>query len=103
MKRAVLKLALITIVAFSLSGCALLYNDLKTPLPSLSVSADTESRTSVGQASRASSVWGVAVGDCSVATDMKNVSIMTVYHVDSEFRSFFFGIYSTFTTVVYGE
>ena len=38
MKRAVLKLALITIVAFSLSGCALLYNDLKTPLPSLSVS-----------------------------------------------------------------
>jgi len=34
---------------------------------------------------------------------MKNGSIMKVHHVDSEFRSFFFGIYSTFTTVVYGE
>jgi len=103
MKRAVLKLALITIVAFSLSGCALLYNDLKTPLPSLSVSADTESRTSVGKASCASYVWVVAVGDCSVEPAMKNGSIMKVHHVDSEFRSFFFGIYSTFTTVVYGE
>lgn len=103
MKRACMKLVLIVIVAFSLSGCALLYNDLKTPLPSLSVEGDTQARTHIGKSSCESYVWVVAVGDCSVETAMKNGNISKVHHVDSEFKSFFFGIYTRFTTVVYGE
>ena len=82
MKHSGMKLALIMIVAFSLSGCALLYNDLKTPLPSLSVEGDTQARTSIGKSSCESYVWVVAVGDCSVETAMKNGNITKVHHVD---------------------
>ncbi|HPI92205.1 MAG TPA: TRL-like family protein [Deltaproteobacteria bacterium] len=103
MKHAGMKLILIVMLSLSLSGCALLYNDVKTPLPSLSVNADTQNRTSTGKASCASYVWLVALGDCSVETAMKNGNITKVHHVDSEFTSYFFGIYTKFTTVVYGE
>jgi len=103
MKHPGMKLALIIIVLCSLSGCAMLYNDLKTPLPSLSVEGDTQARTNIGKSSCESYVWVVAVGDCSVETAMKNGNISKVHHVDSEFKSYFFGIYTKFTTVVYGE
>ena len=103
MKHTGMKLALIMILVFSLSGCALLYNDLKTPLPSLSVEGDTQARTSTGTSSCESYLWVVAVGDCSVETAMKKGNITKVHHVDSEFKSYFLGIYTRFTTVVYGE
>ncbi len=103
MKHAGMKLIVIMIMTFSLTGCALLYNDLKTPLPALSVEGDTQARTHIGTSSCASYVWVVALGDCSVETAMKNGNITKVHHVDSEFKSLFLGIYTRFTTVVYGE
>lgn len=103
MKHMVLRMVLVMVLALSISGCALLYNDLKTPLPSLSVEASTQTRTQVGTSSCASYVWVVALGDCSVEAAMKNGSVSKVHHVDAEFKSYFFGIYTKFTTVVYGE
>ncbi|HOS98606.1 MAG TPA: hypothetical protein PLU54_13210, partial [Deltaproteobacteria bacterium] len=65
MRNRILNLALVLLMALSLSGCAILYNDLKIPLPSLGITADTQARTSVGKASCASYVWVVSTGDCS--------------------------------------
>jgi hypothetical protein len=95
--------ALLLILAFSLIGCGALYTDIKTPLPPLSINQDAQARTHVGKASCASYVWVVALGDCSVQAAMQNGNISKVHHVDSEFKSYFLGIYSKFTTVVYGE
>jgi hypothetical protein len=103
MRNKVLNLALVLLTSLSLSGCAMLYNDLKTPLPSLGITADTQARTSVGKASCASYVWVVSTGDCSVEAAMKNGGITKVHHVDAEVQSYVFGIYTKFTTVVYGE
>jgi hypothetical protein len=103
MKNPGMRLVLMVIVALSLSGCALLYNDLKTPLPSLSIEGDTQGRTLIGKSSCESYLWMVALGDCSVESAMKNGGLTKVNHVDTEFKSFLLGAYIKFTTVVYGE
>jgi PBP1b-binding outer membrane lipoprotein LpoB len=103
MKKQTMRLALILILTLFLSGCALLYTDIKTPLPSLSTNTDAQSTTHVGKASCAYYVWVLALGDCSVQTAMQNGGISKVHHVDSEINSYFLGIYTKFTTVVYGE
>jgi hypothetical protein len=103
MRKQTLRLALVPILTLFLSGCAILYTDIKTPLPSLSTTADAQGTTLVGKASCASYVWVVALGDCSVQAAMKNGGISKVHHVDSEINSYFLGIYTKFTTVVYGE
>jgi len=94
---------LFLVLSFSLAGCGVLYTDIKTPLPQLSVNADSQSRAHTGKASCTSYVWVVTLGDCSVQSAMQNGGISKVHHVDSEFQSYFFGIYGKFTTVVYGE
>lgn len=95
--------ALVLILSFSLIGCGALYTNIKTPLPQLSVNPDSQARTRIGEASCTSYVWVVALGDCSVQEAMQQGNISKVHHVDSEFKSYFFGIYTKFTTVVYGE
>jgi hypothetical protein len=97
------KLAIILFLSLFLSGCAVLYTDIKTPIPSLSINTDAQGTAHVGKASCASYVWVVALGDCSVQAAMQNGGISKVHHVDSEITSYFFGIYTKFTTVVYGE
>jgi len=103
MRNRLVRSMLTVLLAFTLSGCAMLYNDLKTPLPTLSTATRGEGTEHVGKASCSWYVWCVAVGDCSVQAAMKNGGISKVHHVDSEITSYFFGIYSRFTTVVYGD
>ncbi len=91
------------LIAVLMSGCGIIYTDIKTPMPTLNLQANAESQTEVGKASCASYVWVVGIGDCSTATAMKNGGISKIHHVDWEVKSIFFGIYRKYTTVVYGE
>jgi hypothetical protein len=54
-----------------------------------------------GEAS-ATAVLGIAVGDVSIETAMKNGGITKVHHVDTKVMNVL-GIYAVYTTVVYGE
>ena len=97
------KLVIVLLISLFFSGCAVLYTDIKTPMPSLGLNTDAQGTTHVGKASCASYVWIVALGDCSVQAAMQNGGIAKVHHMDTEINSYFFGIYTKFTTVVYGE
>ena len=91
------------LIAVLMSGCGIIYTDIKTPMPTLNLQANADSQTEVGKASCTSYVWVVGIGDCSTATAMKNGGISKIHHVDWEVKSIFFGIYRKYTTVVYGE
>ncbi|OGW39089.1 MAG: hypothetical protein A2X58_10900 [Nitrospirae bacterium GWC2_56_14] len=82
-----------------LSGC--FYAHVLTPL-------DTNvDKTALGQktgkASSQSVLWAAAWGDAGTAAAAKNGGITTVNHMDREFYSVFFGIYTETTTIVYGD
>jgi hypothetical protein len=44
----------------------------------------------------------IATGDSSIRTAMKNGGITRIHHVDAKVLSFL-GLYTKYTTVVYGE
>jgi len=91
------------LIAVLMSGCGIIYTDIKTPMPTLNLQANADSQTKAGKASCTSYVWLVGTGDCSVAAAMKKGGISKIHHVDWEVKSIFFGIYRKYTTVVYGE
>ena len=104
MKRALAALTLGVFVAASFSGCAVatplngsIYTDLKGPVTMGSATGMAK----VGEA-KATSIVGVALGDASIETAMKNGGITKVHHVDTKVRNIL-GVYAEFTTVVYGE
>ncbi len=96
-------LIIVFLIAALLSGCGLIYTDIKTPMLTLNLQANADSQTKVGKASCASYLWVVGIGDCSVAGAMKNGGISKIHHVDTEIITIFFGIHEKYTTVVYGE
>lgn len=91
------------LIALLISGCGIIYTDIKTPMPTLNLQANADSQTKVGKASCTSYVWVVGTGDCSTAAAMKNGGISKIHHVDWEVKSILLGIYKKYTTVVYGE
>ena len=92
------------VLAFMLlTGCGVLYTNIKTPLPSLSVNANAASQAKVGKATCTSYVWAVALGDCSTEAAMKNGDISKVHHVDYKGKSYLLGLYIEDTLTVYGE
>ena len=48
-------------------------------------------------------LWAAAWGDSGTAAAAKNGGITTVNHMDREFFSVFFGMYTETTTIVYGD
>lgn len=88
---------------FLVSGCGSVYTNIKTPMPTLEMQVNADDQAKVGKATATSYLWVVVVGDCSVATAMKNGGITRIHHVDTEFNAILSGIYGKFTTVVYGE
>lgn len=86
-----------------LSGCGVIYTDIKTPMLTVNLQANADSQTKVGKASCASYFWVVGTGDCSVAAAMRNGGMSKIHHVDTEVKIIFFGIHEKYTTVVYGE
>lgn len=105
MRKAVQVVLLGVVVAFLMTGCAVinapmvgaLYTDTSQPI---AVGTDA-SCVKVGSA-KCSSIIGITRGDASIDTAMKNGGIRKIHHVDCDVRSIL-GVYATYTTVVYGE
>ena len=106
MKKNIVILAGIFVVAFLLSGCASLYpiGTIYTgvKLPNNMGDGKEVSYTKIGKAQANSILTLVATGDASLEKAIQNGGIKTVkyvdYHVDN-----FLGIYGTYTTTVYGD
>ncbi|MFH1367899.1 MAG: TRL-like family protein [Elusimicrobiota bacterium] len=89
-----------------LSGCASvsspimgsIYTDVKAPLMATSNSGSSKVGTS-----EATGILGMfATGDASIETAAKNGKITKIHHVDYHSTSVL-GLFSSFTTTVYGE
>jgi len=106
LKKNIVILAGIFVVAFLLSGCASLYpiGTIYTgvKLPNNMGDGKEVSYTKIGKAQANSILTLVATGDASLEKAIQNGGIKTVkyvdYHVDN-----FLGIYGTYTTTVYGD
>lgn len=110
--RMVLVLAGMAILCIVVSGCAgvyrapvmpgvgILYADVSAPLD---VDNDGTITTEKKGEATAENVLGLIVtGDASIAAAAKAGKITKVSHVDYKFKNIL-GIYSKFTTIVYGE
>jgi hypothetical protein len=81
------------------AGCA--YVDIKTPYDT---NLDrTELGTKRGTAEAYSLFWLVAWGDASYATAARNGNITVLRHADQEVKQIFFGLYTRWRVVVYGD
>lgn len=99
------KLLIIFVFALTLGGCAaspvtgLVWTNVKGPL---AVTNSNIQPTLVGR-SEATSILGlIATGDASIQAAARNGGITHIHHVDYATHSFF-GVVSTFTTIVYGN
>jgi hypothetical protein len=106
MKRVVLVLGLVGLVSVCV-GCTFPMGAVVAPVQM------TQSPVAVGDTSMGAdnlkvgkaTVEGIillAKGDASIETAMKNGGITRIHHVDSEEFNIL-GIYSTYTTIVYGK
>jgi len=91
-------------VVVMFSGCAgvtpmngSLYTEMKGPVAMGNAAQMTKTGTAT-----ATAIIGIATGDASIETAMKNGGITKVHHVDSQVKNIL-GIYAEYTTVVYGE
>lgn len=97
--------ALAVTCAVLLSGCAVGHGPVVAPL-----AFDLRGPVSAGSAAGSSKIGratatGIvmfAYGDASISTAMKNGGITRIHHVDHE-TSNILGVYSKYTTIVYGE
>ena len=111
--RAFVAVLAVGIVAVALTGCAgvaqapvvppvgLLYTSVSAPLDV--DAAKSELGTKVGKASTRCILGLVATGDASTAAAARAGGLTTINHADYESRLYVFGIYSSYTTVVYGN
>jgi len=63
----------------------------------------TELGSKVGRASNTSVLWLFTWGNAGVHAAAQNGGLKVINHSDGELFSVFFGIYSKYTTVVYGD
>jgi TRL (tRNA-associated locus)-like protein len=103
------KQALVTAIVLStlsLSGCATgvkapivggLYTNTKGPEFATANTAASKTGKATCEA-----VLGIATGDCSIETAMKEAGIHKIHYVDSKVKSVL-GIYVEYTTIVHGE
>jgi len=103
---------LVCVSALLLSGCAAyyvapvqppagwIYADIKAPIDTDANQTNVSSKN--GLSSSMSILGLIALGDASVRSASANGNIQTIDHVDYEFFNIL-GVYSTFTTRVYGE
>ena len=93
-----IKLAIILAVILIFSGC---YVNIKTPYDS---DLDkTELGSKVGVAQAYSLFWAVSWGDASYAAAAKNGNIKILNHADQETFQIFYGMYTRWRVIVYGD
>ena len=89
----------VLMLVLSLSGCA--YMNVKTPFDS--TLNKTQLGTKVGTATAYSVLWLFAWGDASYARAAKNGHIKVMTHADQEIFEVFFGLFTRWRIVVYGD
>ena len=99
-----LTLTLLAVVLFSscasTSPVGLAYTNLRLPITA--GDAPIGPHIKIGIAESHSILSLIAVGDSSITAACANDNIRKIHHIDWEVESFF-GIWSTYKTVVYGE
>ena len=104
MKRLLATMFVGLMAAVSMTGCTIvspLHGGIYTDVTA-SVSVGTAAGASKKGEAKATSILGVALGDASLETAMKNGGITKVHHVDSKVRNIL-GVYGEYITIVYGE
>ncbi len=81
------------------SGC--LYSNVKYPMDTNF--EKTELGAKVGKSEMYSVFWMVAWGDAGTQAAVENGKLKIINHADQEFFTVFFGLYSKFTTILYGD
>ncbi|MGD0016058.1 MAG: TRL-like family protein [Verrucomicrobiia bacterium] len=104
MKKILGSLFVCVVAVVLFTGCAMvtpmngsLYTDMKGPV----AMGDASHMPKTGTAT-ATAIIGIATGDASIETAMKNGGITKVHHVDTQVKNIL-GVYAEYTTVVYGE
>jgi hypothetical protein len=87
------------VVVVILSSCV--YTQITMPLTT--ELNRTELGHKRGESSMYSYFWLVAVGDAGAATAAKRGGISIMTHMDREYQSVLYGIYTRTTTIVYGD
>ena len=105
MKKSMVLAAALLSASF-LGGCA---TGFKAPIlggiytnttgPEMSTSNTSASKTGTATCE---AILGIATGDCSIGTAMKNGGIKKIHYVDSKVKNVL-GIYVEYTTIVHGE
>ena len=99
-----LSLMFLAVVLFSscasTSPVGLAYTNLRLPITA--GDAPIGPHTKIGISESHSILSLIAVGDSSITAACANDNITKIHHIDWEVESFF-GIWSTYKTVVYGE
>jgi hypothetical protein len=97
---------LVVTCAALLTGCAVVGQAPVTAPITIEQRGPVSAGTAPGQSkvgrATATGIVLFAHGDASISAAMKNGGITRIHHVDHE-TSNFFGIYATYTTIVYGE
>lgn len=105
--RKVMLLLITAFLFFALTGCSsvsapvsngIIYTGVKGPV----TATDGEKHSKVGRASCSSILGLVSVGDASISKAIKKGNIDDIHHVDHKSTSVL-GLYSNYTTIVYGE
>jgi len=97
MGRSLIVVCIAVLVLFS--GCA--YTKIQLPLDKNF--ENTDLGTKQGRASAKTVLFLVSWGDSGTWAAAHNGNIQVIKHADREIFSFFFGLYTRMTTVVYGD
>ena len=107
MRSAICGLAVILVLG--LSGCASplspeigLFTKIRGPLAVISAEP-VGANQKVGRADSHSVLALFTYGDASIEAAMRKGDISRVHHVDYEYKSSFFGLFTEYSTLVYGE
>ncbi len=92
-------LMILILTAFTLTGC--LYAHFTMPLSTELNKTDLGHKQ--GESTIYSVLWLFAWGDGGAAAAAKNGGVTVMTHMDREFYSILFGIYTSTTTIVYGD
>ena len=108
MKKSLLSLAGVLLLAgcgmtapFKPSGGSV-YDHVKAPLQ-LEYNSKTELGSKVGKATATSVLGLVAWGDAGLQAAADDGDIRVIRHVDYEYQSILFGVYTETTVIVYGD
>ncbi len=95
------RFALVIALVFTTIMSSCLYSHVTLPLSTELNKTDLGQKQ--GEASTYSVLWLFAWGDAGAAAAAKNGGITTLRHMDRKINIILFGLYTSTTTIVYGD